>query len=120
MIDFAHQMIADGLSARSHEELPSFEQQMAVPNVADKAQAYGVRGFIADGIEPAYGKRLVNYDLAYVSYYIEDGDYLKLDNATVGYTFREGSLGRLSRWQPTGGRLLPVPVRTARALPHPW
>ena len=30
------------------------------------------------------------------------------------------SLGRLSRWQPTGGRLLPVPVRTARALPHPW
>ena len=30
------------------------------------------------------------------------------------------SLGRLSRWQPTGGRLLPCPVRTARALPHPW
>jgi uncharacterized protein involved in exopolysaccharide biosynthesis len=30
------------------------------------------------------------------------------------------SLGRLSRWQPTGGRLLPVPLRTARALPHPW
>jgi polysaccharide biosynthesis transport protein len=30
------------------------------------------------------------------------------------------SLGRLSRWQPTGGRLLPAPMRTARALPHPW
>jgi chain length determinant protein EpsF len=30
------------------------------------------------------------------------------------------SFGRLSRWQPTGGRLLPVPMRTARALPHPW
>ena len=30
------------------------------------------------------------------------------------------SFGRLSRWEPTGGRLLPVPVRTARALPHPW
>jgi polysaccharide biosynthesis transport protein len=30
------------------------------------------------------------------------------------------SFGRLSRWQPAGGRLLPVPVRTARALPHPW
>jgi chain length determinant protein EpsF len=29
-------------------------------------------------------------------------------------------LGRLSKWQPTGGRLLPAPVRTARALPHPW
>jgi succinoglycan biosynthesis transport protein ExoP len=30
------------------------------------------------------------------------------------------SFGRLSRWQPAGGRLLPVPMRTARALPHPW
>jgi chain length determinant protein EpsF len=30
------------------------------------------------------------------------------------------SLGRLSRWQPTGGRLLPAPMSAARALPHPW
>jgi succinoglycan biosynthesis transport protein ExoP len=30
------------------------------------------------------------------------------------------SLGRISRWQPMGGRLLPAPVRAARALPHPW
>jgi chain length determinant protein EpsF len=30
------------------------------------------------------------------------------------------SLGRLSRWQPTGGRLLPAPSGAARALPHPW
>lgn len=30
------------------------------------------------------------------------------------------SLGRLSRWQPTGGRLLPAPSSAARALPHPW
>jgi len=30
------------------------------------------------------------------------------------------SLGRLSRWQPSGGRLLPAPMRAARALPHPW
>jgi capsular polysaccharide biosynthesis protein len=34
------------------------------------------------------------------------------------------SLGRLSKWQPTGGRLLPAPIssgaRAARALPHPW
>jgi chain length determinant protein EpsF len=30
------------------------------------------------------------------------------------------SLGRLSRWQPTGGRLLPAPGRASRALPHPW
>jgi chain length determinant protein EpsF len=30
------------------------------------------------------------------------------------------SLGRVSRWQPTGGRLLPAPMNAARALPHPW
>jgi chain length determinant protein EpsF len=35
------------------------------------------------------------------------------------------SLGRLSRWQPTGARLLPAPAfssnsSAARALPHPW
>ena len=31
------------------------------------------------------------------------------------------TLGRLSRWQPTGGaRLLPAPARAANALPHPW
>ncbi|MDF3009229.1 MAG: chain length determinant protein EpsF [Burkholderiales bacterium] len=30
------------------------------------------------------------------------------------------SLGRLSRWQPTGSRLLPAPMRAARALPNPW
>ena len=30
------------------------------------------------------------------------------------------SLGRISRWQPTGGRLLPAPVRATKALPHPW
>jgi chain length determinant protein EpsF len=30
------------------------------------------------------------------------------------------SLGRLSRWQPAGGRLLPAPIRATRALPNPW
>jgi chain length determinant protein EpsF len=34
------------------------------------------------------------------------------------------SLGALSKWQPTGARLLPAPhssgARAARALPHPW
>ena len=34
------------------------------------------------------------------------------------------SLGRLSKWQPTGGRLMPALQfsggRAARALPHPW
>ena len=30
------------------------------------------------------------------------------------------SLGRVSRWQPMGGRLLPAPMNAARALPNPW
>ena len=30
------------------------------------------------------------------------------------------SLGQLSRWQPSAGRLLPAPMRSAKALPHPW
>ncbi|MCH7415443.1 TonB-dependent receptor [Belliella sp. R4-6] len=36
--------------------------------------------------DPVYGQRL-NSDLAYVSHYIESGDYLKLDNVTFGYSF---------------------------------
>jgi hypothetical protein len=30
------------------------------------------------------------------------------------------SLGLLSKWQPTGGRLLAAPRPAARALPHPF
>ena len=30
------------------------------------------------------------------------------------------ALGRVSRWQPSGGRLLPAPARAAHALPDPW
>jgi hypothetical protein len=30
------------------------------------------------------------------------------------------SLGLLSKWQPTGARLLPAPQRPAGALPKPW
>jgi TonB-linked SusC/RagA family outer membrane protein len=49
---------------------------------------------LKSAFDPVCGKRPVNYDLAYVSYYIEDGDYLKLDNATVGYTLGPAILGR--------------------------
>ncbi len=43
-----------------------------------------------------YGKRELDYDLAYVSYYVEDGDYWKLDNATVGYTLDTAALPMLA------------------------
>lgn len=48
---------------------------------------------LKSAFEPVYGKRLLDYDLAYVSYYVEDGDYWKLDNATIGYTFNPNALG---------------------------
>ena len=56
---------------------------------------------LKSAFDPVYGKRkadgsprTVNYDLAYVSYYVEDGDYWKLDNATLGYTIPTSLLGR--------------------------
>ena len=50
---------------------------------------------LESAFDPVYGKRPVDYDLAYVSYYVEDGDYWKLDNVTLGYTLGEGLLGRV-------------------------
>jgi TonB-dependent starch-binding outer membrane protein SusC len=58
---------------------------------------------LRSAFDPVYGRHdaegnpiNVNYDLAYVSYYLEDGDHWKLDNATLGYTFGGGQLGPLS------------------------
>jgi hypothetical protein len=34
-----------------------------------------------------YGKSVLKYSQEYTSYYIEDGDYWKIDNVTLGYTF---------------------------------
>jgi TonB-dependent starch-binding outer membrane protein SusC len=42
----------------------------------------------------AYGNRTVAGDLTYVSYYIENGDFWKLDNVTLGYTVPARLLGR--------------------------
>jgi TonB-linked SusC/RagA family outer membrane protein len=36
--------------------------------------------------DPVYGKTPIYADLAYVSYYIEQGDHIKLDNVSLGYT----------------------------------
>ena len=58
---------------------------------------------LKSAFDPVYGKKkadgsplLVNHDLSYVSYYIEDGDYLKVDNVTLGYTIPQSMLGRLA------------------------
>ena len=67
---------------------------------------------LRSAFDNVYGKRPVNYDLAYVSYYIENGDYVKLDNATLGYTIPTGMLNRFggsvsgARLYVTGRNLL--------------
>lgn len=40
--------------------------------------------------DPVYGKSVVKDDQRYVSYYIENGNYWKIDNLTLGYTFHLG------------------------------
>jgi hypothetical protein len=50
---------------------------------------------LKSAFDPVYGKRTVNYDLAYVSYYIENGDYWKVDNVTLGYTLGKSALRKL-------------------------
>lgn len=40
--------------------------------------------------DPVYGKSPVMDDQRYVSYYVEKGNYWKIDNVTLGYTFNLG------------------------------
>lgn len=47
---------------------------------------------LESAFDPVYGERLLNYELDYVSYYVEDGDYWKVDNVTLGYTFEPSVL----------------------------
>ena len=42
---------------------------------------------LVSAFDKVYGKSALNYPLAYTSYYVEDGDYWKIENLTVGYRF---------------------------------
>lgn len=55
-------------------------------------KAYNV---LKTAYDPVYGKQL-NNELVYVSHYIEDADYLKLDNVTLGYTLPSNSIKGIS------------------------
>jgi hypothetical protein len=46
---------------------------------------------LKSAFDKVYGKVRLNSDLAYVSYYIENGDYWKIDNVTLGYTLKTKS-----------------------------
>lgn len=57
---------------------------------------------------------------AAVVYALETLDRRVRSRADLESRLAVPSLGRLSRWQPSGGRLLPAPARPMRALPNPW
>ncbi len=43
---------------------------------------------LKSAFDPVYGKTPIYTDLAYVSYYIEQGDYVKIDNVSLGYNLK--------------------------------
>lgn len=65
-------------------------QRLYYENPVNKA--YNV---LKTAYDPIYGKQL-NNDLVYVSHYIEDADYVKLDNVTLGYTLRPNLIKGIS------------------------
>jgi len=56
----------------------------------------GVPNFLEGAFDPIFGKSVLGVRENYVDFYLEDGDYWKIENVTVGYTFDsllEGSIG---------------------------
>ncbi|MFW6206000.1 MAG: SusC/RagA family TonB-linked outer membrane protein, partial [Gemmatimonadota bacterium] len=51
---------------------------------------------LQSALEPVYGEEMLDYELDYVSYYVEDGDWWKVDNVTLGYSFEPNQLFALS------------------------
>lgn len=47
---------------------------------------------LKSALDPVYGERLLDYELDYVSYYVENGDWWKVDNVTLGYAFDPNQL----------------------------
>lgn len=52
---------------------------------------------LTSAMDPIFGKNVeLKNDLAYVSYYLEDADYLKIDNIAFGYNFKLRNIKELS------------------------
>ncbi|UZR98144.1 SusC/RagA family TonB-linked outer membrane protein [Chondrinema litorale] len=47
---------------------------------------------LTTAFDEVYGKAVLDYPQTYVSYYIEDGDYVKLENITLGYNFNASKI----------------------------
>jgi TonB-linked SusC/RagA family outer membrane protein len=69
-------------------------QILNMPNMFYSAPVMLTRGnLLTNAYDKIYGKHALadNQELQYVSYYIEDGDYWKIDNITLGYNFKLNS-----------------------------
>ena len=42
---------------------------------------------LSSAFDKVYDKAVLNYNQTYVSYYLEKGDYVKVDNITLSYNF---------------------------------
>lgn len=42
---------------------------------------------LSNAFDPIFGKEVLNNEWAYVDYYLEDGDFVKIDDVTIGYNF---------------------------------
>jgi chain length determinant protein EpsF len=85
------------------------------PAVAPLAPAQPKVGLIA-GLSVLIGALLA----AGMVYVLETLDRRVRSRSDLESRLAVPTLGRLSKWQAMGGRLLPAPLRAARALPHPW
>ena len=49
--------------------------------------------------DKVYGKAVLSDVQRFVSYYIEEGDYWKVDNVTLGYTFNMSKVGAVKNFR---------------------
>ena len=65
---------------------------------------------LKQAFDPVYGKSPVYADLAFVSYYVEQGDYVKIDNVSLGYSLNlpKNSLLKNARVYVAGLNLITI------------
>lgn len=65
---------------------------------------------LKQAFDPVYGKTPIYADLAYVSYYVEQGDYVKIDNVSLGYSLNlpKKSLFKTARVYVAGLNLITI------------
>ncbi len=52
---------------------------------------------LRSAFQPAFGEQMLNEPLALTSYYVENGDYWKIDDVTLGYTLEAAGIPGLAK-----------------------